>query len=96
MRAGDPVARDAIGCQAGDVEAAEPHAAAIGFLDAVDQIEHRGLARAVGPDQTENLPFAHGEAQVAHGAQPAKALAEIRELEQRAHARTRRRRGKRW
>ena len=48
-----------------------------GRVDAADEVEHRGLAGAVGADQGEHLAPAHVEADVVHGQHAAEADAEV-------------------
>ena len=44
----------------------EMQAAGGGRIDAADQVEHRGLARAVGADQREHFAAPHLEADAVH------------------------------
>jgi hypothetical protein len=43
-----------LGLEPGQIPALEADRAAVGPLQARDQVEHRGLAGAVGPDQAEH------------------------------------------
>ena len=48
-----------------------------GRVDAADQVEHRGLARAIGPDQREHFARFNVKAHVVDGQHAAKAHAQI-------------------
>jgi hypothetical protein len=48
-----------------------------GRVDAADQVEHRGLAGAVGADQREHLAALHVEADLVDGQHAAEAHAEV-------------------
>ncbi|KAG1078100.1 hypothetical protein G6F40_016860 [Rhizopus arrhizus] len=54
--------------------AVERDRAAAGRQQAGDQVEHRGLAGAVGADQAEDRAFGHGQADVMQHMQAAEAL----------------------
>ncbi len=54
-RAGDAELDDLVDAQAREVAAAERHVAVGRLVDAGDEIEDRGLARAVGPDEPAEL-----------------------------------------
>src|SRR5690606_26291913 len=56
------------------VTAVESQAAAAGCKQAGDQIEHRGLARAVGPDEPEDGALGNGDVHVLQHMQAAEAL----------------------
>ena len=49
--------------------------------EAVEQVEQRGLARAVRPDDAEDLVPAQLEADILHGLQPAEGTREVADLE---------------
>ena len=49
------------------IETADRHAAPIGIEAAADQAHRRRLARAIGPDESVNLAFLHGQTQAVHG-----------------------------
>ena len=53
--AGHAAAGDAVGPHAGDLAAVEEDAAGVERLEAGDQVEQRGLAGAVGPDDADDL-----------------------------------------
>ncbi len=53
-----------IGRPARDVLAGEHDRPAVGMHDAGEEVEHGGLARAVGADDPERLPLDEGDAQV--------------------------------
>src|SRR5450759_4454845 len=61
------------------------HSALARLVDAGDHIEKRGLARAVGSDQAEDLAFVHGQAQLVQRHQAAEAHGQTVAGEQRAH-----------
>ena len=70
------VRADVVRPQADDLLAEGEHRAGIGAVKAGDEMEARGLAGAVRPDQRERLVLLHGEADILHGAQAAEALVE--------------------
>src|SRR2546429_8680278 len=86
-RARDPQPRDFIRLAAADRGAAETYVAGSEPQCATDQVEHRGLSRAVRTDQAENLAGADFERQIVHGDKPAKLFARRVDLESRALAR---------
>ena len=51
----------------------QPHRAGVGRVFAQDELEQRGLADTVGPDQADAVTAHDGEVQVAHQAAPAQA-----------------------
>ena len=59
---------------------------AVGRWKPVIEVEERGLARAVRADEPDQLPGLHVEGHVGNGREPAEALGEPPELEQRHHA----------
>ena len=63
--------------------------------DAVDEIEERRFAGAVGADEAEDLALVDGEAQTVHRLHAAEALAQAVDLEERGHSSTFRSRGQR-
>ena len=71
---------DAMRRQAGDVLAVEGDAAGIGRVEAGDGREQRRLARAVGPDQADDLALAHVERGLVDGLQAAERLGELAHL----------------
>src|SRR2546425_8768769 len=64
------------------VAALEEDAALVGMVEAADDVEQRGLARAVGPDDGEDLPALDVQAHAAQREQSAKAHADPLHLEQ--------------
>src|SRR5215213_11136084 len=86
-RARDLRIRDRPGPRAGHVAAADHHAPGRGFQVAGDEVDQCALARAVGPDDTEDLRLAEAEGDVVDGREPAEAAAELLDLEDRGHSR---------
>ena len=80
-RARDPQAGDAVrwlGCQLDHpVGAGVVDMAGGGGVDAADEVEHRGLAGAVGADQGEHLALVDIEADIADGQYAAEADAQV-------------------
>src|SRR5256886_8326651 len=64
------------------VAALEEDAALVGMVEAADDVEQRGLARAVGPDDGEDLPALDVQAHAAQREQSAEAHADPLHLEQ--------------
>ena len=60
-----------------DVDAVDQHGAAGGLIDAGEQIENGGLARAVGADQAGDLGGADGNVEAVHSRQAAKVDAQV-------------------
>ncbi|KAI3478981.1 hypothetical protein L1887_59004 [Cichorium endivia] len=67
-RDGDALAHDLVRGQLGDVLALEAHGAAAGARRAAEGHEQRGLARAVGADQRDDLAVVDMQAHAVHGA----------------------------
>ena len=65
---------DLVGPESGDGMAVQQHLARVRRLKAREQIEERGLARAVGTDDADQLARAHLEGDVVVGHEPAEAL----------------------
>ena len=80
--AGDTQPGDLIRAQALDVLPAEPDDAVIWAVDAVDAVEKRGLAGAVGADNGENLFFLHLERNTLQGVQPSEGNGEVFDAEE--------------
>ena len=55
-----------MGREVGDVSPIEQHPSLVGGLEARDQLEHRGLPRAVRPNEADYLSFAHSERDPIH------------------------------
>jgi hypothetical protein len=53
-----------------------------GVVDAADQVEHRGFARAVGPNQGEDFTFANSKTHLVDGPNTAKLDTQIMGLQQ--------------
>src|SRR5438552_15454866 len=60
----------------GDVAVPDEDPAAVGGEERADQVDQRGLARAVGADEREELAFVDGEIHPVHGARFAEVLLE--------------------
>ena len=60
-----------------DVDAVDQHGAAGGLIDAGEQIENGGLARAVGADQAGNFGGADGNVEAVHSRQAAEVDAQV-------------------
>ncbi len=82
-RAGDAGPGDLVRRQGEQVESVEPHQAGGRVVDATDDVEHRRLARAVGPDQTADLAVVDGEAELVEGDDPAEPHRHFTHVEQR-------------
>src|SRR3989442_15696999 len=70
--------------EGGDVLAREADAAGVGTQVAGELADQRGLAGAVGADDSERLAFLHLEIDVVRGAQRAEVLAKAFDLKHRA------------
>ena len=85
--AADAQPPDGARAQAHDVAAAQPHDAGVGRELAVQHVEAGALARAVGPDQRQQLAGVDGEGDVGHRLHAAERLVQPLDLQHRAHAR---------
>ena len=83
----DPAAAARGRGERGDVGALEDHAPRRRREQAGDQVEERGLARAVRPDERAELAGVHDQADVAHRPQRAEGAAEPVRLQHGRHAR---------
>ena len=81
-RARDPEVADLVGTEGGDVVAVEGDPAGVRPLEAGDQIEERGLAGAVRPDDADQLARRHREGDAPVGHDAAEALGDVRDGEQ--------------
>jgi hypothetical protein len=63
-RARDSFLSDTVRRHAGEIVIFKEDLATVWTIKAIDAIEHRGLARAVRPDERQNLTFADGERDV--------------------------------
>ena len=72
---------------AGDIDAAERDPAAIGPLQPGDDLDQRGLAGAVRPDQADEITFLDGKGHAGDGLHAAEADRDVVELQRGAHAR---------
>src|SRR5205823_10184515 len=82
-RSGDAHAPDLVRPQAAQRTTLEHNASPRGRRDAGHEIDKRGLARAVWPDKTENLPRLHVEAHVLDGHHAAVTLRRVVDFENR-------------
>src|SRR6266542_1169057 len=71
------------------VSPAEVYLASVGAEESREQVEHRGLPRPIGADQSQHLSLGQGEIQPAHREQTTEALGEGGDVEK-AHAGRRR------
>src|SRR5262249_28115752 len=81
-RAGNPRRGDGRRLLVGKVDAVEANAARVGAVDTGDQIEDRGLARAIGTNESEDRPLGDGKSDSGDGFDAAEAFAHAVELEQ--------------
>jgi hypothetical protein len=91
-RAGQTDAAYRVGFEPDEAPPVEDNVALIRDEKARDQVERRGLARPVRADQPEDLAGHHVERQVADGLEPAEALGQAPDREQRGAHRWPRRR----
>ena len=82
---GDAAGDDLLGRLAIDALVQEGDRALGDLVDAGEYVEHRGLARAVGADQGDDLALVDVEADVVHGAQAAELDRDVFNI-QKAHA----------
>src|SRR5262249_49674043 len=75
-------ARELHGPQPRDLLAVEPHAAALRGEEARHQVERRGLARAVRPDEPEDLALLEREVEILDGGDAAEVPGEPRGTQQ--------------
>jgi hypothetical protein len=79
--AGESQQGNRVGGLAGDVAPLQGDAPLVRAIVAADQVKERGLARAVGPDDAQQIARADLEAHVAHGSEAAEALGHVLEAE---------------
>src|SRR4029079_12235186 len=79
--------REAVGPRAGHVLPEEPDGAAIAADLAADEVEERGLARAVRAEEQTALTLVDGDAHPADGGDAAERLPQIADLEGERHSR---------
>ena len=77
-----PARQTASGVRAGDGRAGEAHLAGHGGEAAGDDVEERGLARAVGADQAHHLALGHREGDAVERGEAAEVAREARDLQQ--------------
>src|SRR4051812_32379196 len=87
-RAGQPSPSNLVWLRARDVLAFEVDAACRGRVDASDEIDERGLARAIRADQADNLALLDREADAIDGIQAAESPRHVVERQQRRHRAT--------
>src|SRR5438046_2914782 len=75
------------GSQPGDRFALPSNVPAVKPVHPADAVEQRGLARAVRPDDAEDLPFPNREPDIVDGSHAAQALGDVLQLELRIHRR---------
>ena len=80
-RAGDAHAVDLVDGLAARIVAVEQNGAAGGSVHLSEQIEHRGLTRSVGTDESGNLGLANGEVEVVDRLEAAEIDAQVQGLE---------------
>ena len=66
-----------------DINAVDQNTAPGGLIDAGEQVEDGGLARAVGADEAGNLGWADGDIEVIHGGQSAEVNAQVPDVQHR-------------
>src|SRR5580693_36209 len=81
-RPDQPEPGDDVGTLADDRLTGEPDAARVWLPEPGHEIHHRALARAVRPDQPQNLTFGNREGAVPHRVDPAERLGQALDLEQ--------------
>ena len=79
-------AADRVGLEPDQGRVVEGDRAVARRVEAGDQVEHGGLAGAVGPDEPDDLAGRDREVEPVDGLQPAEALAEPADLQTRGHA----------
>src|SRR4029079_19377031 len=89
-RAPHAEAADVVRRQPRDVAALEQDGAGVGAQMAGDQVEQRGLAGAVGPDDGGDLALGHAHAGVVDGQEAVEGFAQAADLEHQAARRSRR------
>src|SRR5688500_4090186 len=80
-RAADTELDPAVRGKKRDVLAAVRHAGGVGLVETHDAVEQCGLARAVGPDETDDLPFGNVDVHAFQGDQAAETDARVADLE---------------
>ena len=84
-RARDPARGDLVRLEAEQRLALEPDVAGVGLVDAGDEVEERRLAGAVRPDHADDLALVDVQVELVDAREPAEALRDALELEQRRH-----------
>src|SRR5690606_11661127 len=75
-----------VGSQAVDGPALQEHPAAVGLVEAADDVEQGALARAVGADEAEDGAPGHGEGDSLEGLQAAEGLLDLVNFQERPAA----------
>src|SRR5206468_12570699 len=81
----DAESGDLIGSEAQERSAPEAHRSLFGHVEAREDVEERGLARAVGPDDGGDAAFLEDEVDLVQRDQPAESLGDAARLEKRCH-----------
>src|SRR5688572_12545666 len=85
-RARNPGCGDAVGREPGDVSAGEGKPSVVRRVDTGEDVEERGLSRAIGADEAEHLARRDAEGNLLQRLHAAEALADARRFEERAHS----------
>src|SRR5216683_3864285 len=85
--AADAEGGDLIGPEAQERSPPEAHRSLFGHIEAGEDVEERGLARAVGPDDGGDAAFLEDEVDLVQRDQPAESLGDAARLEERCHVR---------
>jgi len=88
VRACNAKASDVIRLLPPDIRSIQDDPAGVCGENTVDEIEDRGFAGAIRPDQAKDFSTLDSEAQVTHSMQPAKAFVHLVELQQCPHSST--------
>src|SRR5439155_1907930 len=81
-RAGQATPADGVRLGADDGDALEVDGALGGRVEAGEQVKHRGLASAVGPDEADDLAGVDRQVEAAHRGEPAESLGERVDLQE--------------
>ena len=88
-RSGDTQLGGAMRRHVRDLHAVERHAPRLGFVETADQVEDRGLAGPVRPDDAEHFAGVNGEGDITDRLDAAEADGQVARLEQGLAHRTR-------
>ncbi len=81
---GDALPADGVRAVARDLGVLEDDGALVGTVEAGDQVEQAGLARAVGAHQAHHGAGGHAQGDAVNGLDPAEVLGDVLEVQQRA------------